>query len=137
MPSVRSDSGRIKQILYNLMSNAIKFTPRGGAVSLTLEYVGGRSFRLVVSDTGPGIPEDQRDVIFEKFGQLDASKTREYEGTGLGLAITKELVNMLHGTVRLADGDRQGATFVVHLPVAYGDETLKGAATRVKMASSA
>ncbi|MCH7872865.1 MAG: HAMP domain-containing protein [Planctomycetes bacterium] len=136
MPSVRSDAGRIKQILYNLMSNAIKFTPRGGAVSLALECMDGRSFRLAVSDTGPGIPEDQRDAIFEKFEQLDASKTREYEGTGLGLAITKELATMLHGTVHLEDGDRQGATFVVHLPVSFDDQSLKGVATRTKIGTS-
>ena len=135
MERVRSDSGRIKQILYNLMSNDIKFTPRGGAISLAVESVGAKSFSLIVSDTGPGIPDDRRDVIFEKFEQLDASKTREYEGTGLGLAITKELVSMLHGTVRLEEGDRQGATFVVHLPMSYGEGTLKSASSRARIVS--
>lgn len=125
MPAVHSDSGKIKQILYNLMSNAIKFTPRRGVVSLAVDYVNGRTFQLIVSDTGPGVPQEQREAIFEKFLQLDASKSRAYEGTGLGLAITKELVNMLRGKIHLANGDRQGATFVVRLPLSCMDESLK------------
>lgn len=117
LPRCQNDSGKIKQILYNLMSNAIKFTPTGGSISLEVERMGPRTVRLIVRDTGPGIPDDQREAIFEKFQQLDASKTREYEGTGLGLAITRELVNMLHGTIRLEGECGRGATFVVELPV--------------------
>jgi signal transduction histidine kinase len=72
--------------------------------------------RLIVKDTGPGIVEDQRDTIFEKFRQLDASKTREHEGTGLGLAISRDLAQMLGGMIGLDSNPGQGATFVVTLP---------------------
>ncbi len=114
-PRCRSDSGKIKQILYNLMSNAIKFTPTGGSVSLTAARGEEQTIRLTVTDTGPGIPPDHRERIFEKFQQLDASKTREYEGTGLGLAITRELVHLLHGTIRLESEAGRGTTFIVEL----------------------
>ncbi len=117
LPRFKSDSGKIKQILYNLLSNAIKFTPPGGAVSLSAERLDGDAIRMIVRDTGPGIPENLMDSVFEKFRQLDSSKTREYEGTGLGLAITKELVLMLGGTIRLDSLPGQGAAFEVDLPV--------------------
>lgn len=117
LPRFKSDSGKIKQILYNLLSNAIKFTPEGGAISFSAERLNGDWVRMIVSDTGPGIPESLMNSVFEKFRQLDSSKTREYEGTGLGLAITKELVLMLGGTIRLESLPDQGATFEVHLPV--------------------
>ncbi len=118
LPACHSDEGKIKQILYNLLSNAVKFTPEGGKI--TLRVSAGDipdTVMLVVEDTGVGVPEDKRASIFEKFYQLDASKTREYEGTGLGLTITKELVGMLGGTIRLDDGPEVGAMFVVQLPV--------------------
>ncbi len=112
----RSDSGKVTQILYNLVSNAIKFTPTGGAISLWARGHGQDRIRLSVADTGPGIPDDQRRVIFEKFRQLDASATREHEGTGLGLAITKELAHLLGGTIQLESREGQGCTFTVELP---------------------
>jgi len=117
LPACRSDEGKIKQILYNLLSNAVKFTPEGGQVTLRAS-VGEKPdvVWLDVEDTGLGVPTDKRDSIFEKFYQLDASKTREYEGTGLGLTITKELVDMLGGTIRLASESETGAKFIVQLP---------------------
>jgi signal transduction histidine kinase len=117
LPSCRSDSGKIKQILYNLLSNAIKFTPTGGSVSLAVEHGQDNHVRLTVRDTGPGIHEDQRNTIFEAFRQLDASQTREHEGTGLGLPITKELVQMLGGTIRVVSQLERGSTFIVELPI--------------------
>jgi two-component system sensor histidine kinase BarA len=122
--TVRSDSGRIKQILYNLLSNAIKFTPPDGAITLRLESDRIDRIRLVVRDTGPGIPPDKHAVIFEKFRQLDASTTREYEGSGLGLAITRELVRILGGTIGLESDVGQGAVFTVDLPAAIDDGDL-------------
>jgi signal transduction histidine kinase len=116
LPQCRSDSGRIKQILYNLLSNAVKFTPQGGRIRLTAQRQGHEQVRLIVSDTGPGIPVDQHEAIFEKFRQLDSSTTREHAGTGLGLAITKELVEMLGGRIELDGSGGPGATFVVTLP---------------------
>ena len=123
LPKCRSDSGKIKQILYNLLSNAVKFTPTGGSVFLSVEKEGVDRLRLVVCDTGPGIPKDQQGTVFEKFRQVDASETREHEGTGLGLAITKELVQMLGGGIRLESMEGRGATFVVELPATLKRET--------------
>lgn len=117
LPRCRSDSGKIKQILYNLLSNAVKFTPTGGAISLAVDRDGDRRIRLNVRDTGPGIAESQREAIFEKFHQLDSSQTREHAGTGLGLAITRELVQMLGGTIELESIVGEGASFVVKLPI--------------------
>lgn len=113
---LRSDSGKIRQILYNLLSNAVKFTPTGGSVSLSVENHRPGRLRLIVRDTGPGIPDDQRETVFEQFRQLDASKTREHAGTGLGLAITKELVQILGGSIRLESRAGEGCTFIVELP---------------------
>lgn len=117
LPRLRSDSGRIKQILFNLLSNAVKFTPIGGSITLRARPEGGDQVQLIVSDSGPGIAPDQHGVIFEKFRQLDASKTREHEGTGLGLAITRDLVHMLGGRIELHSEPGQGATFAVTLPM--------------------
>jgi len=117
LPRCRSDSGRIKQILFNLLSNAVKFTPDGGAIFLTAESGGTDRVRLIVRDTGPGIPMEQHQSIFEKFHQLDSSQTREHAGTGLGLAITKELVHVLGGVIRLDSRPGEGATFIVELPI--------------------
>ena len=117
LPRCRSDSGKIKQILYNLLSNAVKFTPTGGAISLAVDRDGDRFVRLIVRDTGPGIAESQRQAIFEKFHQLDSSETREHAGTGLGLAITKDLVQMLGGTIELESTAGEGASFMVKLPI--------------------
>ncbi len=117
LPECYSDSGKIKQILYNLLSNAVKFTPKEGAVSLIAERLGEDRIRLCVCDTGPGIDVAHRETIFEKFRQLDASQTREYEGTGLGLAITKELVQMLRGSIRIESELGEGSRFVVELPI--------------------
>lgn len=112
-----SDSGKVKQILYNLLSNAIKFTPPGGAIKLSARSHSPQHVQLIVSDTGPGIPASQRAHIFEKFYQLDSSATREHAGTGLGLAITRELVEILGGSITLEADQGTGATFVVSLPL--------------------
>lgn len=130
LPPCRGDSGKIKQILYNLLSNAVKFTPPGGSIALFAEGLDDQRLRLTVRDTGPGIPEEQRHRIFEKFHQLDASKTREHEGTGLGLAITKELVHILGGVIRLESGDTSGAVFVVELPSQVPEEGIVPARSR-------
>jgi signal transduction histidine kinase len=121
LPTVETDPGKLQQILFNFMSNAIKFTPAGGAVTIAADRVkrqdASDGVRLSVSDTGPGIPYDLQDVIFEKFRQADASHTREHKGTGLGLAICRELATMLGATVSLVSEPGRGATFYVDLPV--------------------
>ncbi len=126
LPRCRSDSGKIKQILYNLLSNAVKFTPPSGAISLSVDRDGDQQVRLIVRDNGPGIAESQRQVIFEKFHQLDSSETREHAGTGLGLAITKDLVQMLGGTIELESREGEGASFIVRLPIRTEQATPRG-----------
>lgn len=116
LPQCHGDTGKIKQILYNLLSNAIKFTPTGGLISLAVRQDPADRVRLIVRDTGPGIPPERQDAIFEKFRQLDGSQTREHEGTGLGLAITKDLVQTLGGTIACDSIVGRGSTFTVDFP---------------------
>ncbi|MCA9250679.1 MAG: ATP-binding protein [Phycisphaerae bacterium] len=117
LPSMTSDSGRLHQILYNLLSNAIKFTPKGGSVDLVVKKSGEDMVTFAVNDTGVGIPEAQQASVFEKFKQMDSSMTREYSGTGLGLAITRELCEMLGGTIELESTEGVGSTFTAKLPL--------------------
>ena len=123
LPLIETDPGKLQQILYNFLSNAIKFTPAGGTVTIASVRVTRQDntlgVRLGVSDTGPGIPYDVQDIIFEKFRQIDASHTREHPGTGLGLAICRELAEMLGATVSVVSEPGQGATFFVDLPSTY------------------
>lgn len=122
LPMMNSDPGKLRQILYNLLSNASKYTPEGGQVRLDAEVMpSGRHVRLTVTDTGPGIAPEHREQIFEKFRQLDSSVTREHSGTGLGLAITRELTVMLGGEIRLDSELGRGSSFIVELPVESPD----------------
>ena len=121
VPVVETDPGKLQQILYNFISNAIKFTPPGGVITLSADRVTrpDNSFgvRLAVADTGPGIPEDMQDAIFEKFRQIDAGHTREHAGTGLGLAIPRDLAQKLSAAVSFVSEPGRGATFFVDLPL--------------------
>ena len=122
IPLLRQDAGKIRQILYNLVSNAIKFTPEGGRVTLRARTE-GRYVVLEVADTGIGIAEEDRDKIFEKFrqaqrpGSEDGVLTREHQGTGLGLSIVRELTRLLGGDIHLESRLGQGSTFTVRLPM--------------------
>ncbi len=117
LPLLRSDSGKINQILYNLLSNAIKFTPTGGRVDMAIQRNGQDSIEVRIEDSGPGIPPEQLESIFEQFRQLDSSATREHEGTGLGLTITRELTHMLGGKIQVLSTEGEGSTFIVTLPI--------------------
>jgi len=118
LPIMHSDAGKVRQILYNLLSNAIKYTPEGGTIRLeAAPREHGTRVLLAVADTGPGIAPEDQTKIFEKFRQMDASVTREHGGSGLGLAITKELTQLLGGTIRVESRLGHGARFVVELPV--------------------
>ena len=116
VPQLRTDRQKVKQIVLNLLSNALKFTAEGG-VTITASYDGkARMVAIAVADTGVGIaPEDQARV-FEDFRQLDSSPARGYGGTGLGLAICRRLANMLEGTIDLRSEPGQGSTFTLRLP---------------------
>ncbi|TNE35278.1 MAG: response regulator, partial [Alphaproteobacteria bacterium] len=118
---VIADEGRIRQILTNLIGNAVKFT-KYGHVFVNVEGerdAEGVSFLIEVEDTGIGIAEEQIEHIFEKFEQADGSRSRRYEGTGLGLAISKELVELMNGSIGVRSVLEKGSTFWVklHLPV--------------------
>ncbi len=110
--AVNADSSRIRQVLLNLLANAIKFT-EAGRVKVTARYLtdaGGR-LRFEVSDTGIGIPEDRLDRLFQRFSQIDASSTRRYGGTGLGLAISRRLTEMMGGEIGVESREGEGSTF--------------------------
>jgi signal transduction histidine kinase/ActR/RegA family two-component response regulator len=112
-----ADADRLQQVVWNLVSNAIKFTASGGTVSVHVSRALG-AVRLVVRDTGRGIPAEHLPFIFERFRQVDSTATRMYGGLGLGLAIVRHLVELHGGSVSAeSDGPGLGATFTVHVPV--------------------
>jgi signal transduction histidine kinase len=115
LPCGFGDEQRLTQVLLNLVGNAIKFTD-AGEVRITAAATNGH-FALSVSDTGPGIPPEERDRIFEKFHQIDSSITKAKGGTGLGLAIAKQIVEMHGGRIWVESTLGQGSTFRMGLPV--------------------
>ena len=114
---VSADSARLQQVVWNLLTNAIKFTPKGGQVQVLLQRVNSH-LELSVSDTGVGIPANYLPHVFDRFSQKDSSTTRAFGGLGLGLAIAKQLVELHGGSIRVASlGEGRGATFSVQLPL--------------------
>jgi PAS domain S-box-containing protein len=119
---VRGDPNRLQQILWNLLSNALKFTPVGGRVQVILERVNSH-VELVVEDTGIGIAPEFLPYVFERFRQADAALTRRHGGLGIGLSIVKTLVELHGGSVRVKSaGQNQGASFAIALPVSHVSE---------------
>jgi PAS domain S-box-containing protein len=113
---IKIDPAMFEKIALNLISNALKFTPEGGKVTVVLQY-DSQAFRLVVNDTGVGIPAEAHHRLFTKFQQIDSSATRRYEGTGLGLALVKEFCVLMNGSVDVESTVGQGSTFTVSLPL--------------------
>ena len=114
---VTGDSGRLQQVIWNLLFNAIKFTPQGGQVEISLQSLGSQA-QLRVSDTGKGISPDFLPYVFDYFRQADGATTRKFGGLGLGLAIVRHIVELHGGTVQAESlGEEQGATFTVVLPL--------------------
>ena len=121
-PRVLGDHDRLQQVVWNLLSNALKFTPFHGTIHVRLEVV-GKSARVVVSDTGQGISPEFLPYVFERFRQNDASSSRRHGGLGLGLALVRELVELHGGTVGAeSDGHNKGATFTIELPTVISPE---------------
>jgi PAS domain S-box-containing protein len=112
---VRGEREKIQQVMLNLLSNAVKFTPNGGTISVTCEF-DDEKVRMGVSDTGPGIPPDRADEIFEPFVQIDRGPQANYQGTGLGLAISRDLALAMKGDLRVSETSGRGSTFVFTLP---------------------
>ncbi len=117
VPILQTDAAKLQQVLYNFLSNAIKFSPAGATIGLSAERVENGMVKISVADHGPGIDPEKHAVIFEKFRQIDGSVTREHGGTGLGLAISKELVTLLGGEIGVMSKAGEGATFWVMIPV--------------------
>jgi len=134
LPPLVTDVGRVRQILYNFMSNSVKFTPARGLIEIQTQFPApgakdtgpeSRMIRISVTDTGCGVAEADKKRIFEKFRQVDGSITRETTGTGLGLTISTELAAMLAGSIGLESppqGRSEGATFWLDIPVTLTKE---------------
>jgi signal transduction histidine kinase/CheY-like chemotaxis protein len=120
-PSARhtlGDSNRLQQVVWNLLSNSIKFTPSGGRIEVKVER-SGRNLKIRVSDSGQGINRDFLPFIFERFRQADGTTTRQHGGLGLGLAIVRHLVELHGGTIEAESaGEGKGSSFVLELPLA-------------------
>ncbi|MGD0526715.1 MAG: PAS domain-containing sensor histidine kinase, partial [Polyangiaceae bacterium] len=110
------DPDMVEQVLFNLLSNAFKLTPRGGTVRCALERAEDQA-ALTVADSGPGVPPARRDAIFERFVQVERGDEQRFGGTGLGLSIVRDYVQLHHGTIAVDDATEGGARFVVRLPL--------------------
>ena len=113
---VQGDHGRLMQVLANLISNAVKYSPDNGTVTIGTD-IRKDTIRIWVKDQGPGIPESFRDRIFQKFSQADSSDTRQKDGTGLGLSIAKAIVECHGGTINFETAEGKGTTFYFDLPI--------------------
>ena len=117
LTDVSLDKNKFRQILYNLISNAIKFNHPGGIVTVETTRVTNDSFRLEVADTGIGISREDQRKLFVPFAQLDTSLTRKHEGSGLGLALTKNIIELHKGTIDVNSAIGSGSVFSVTLPI--------------------
>jgi signal transduction histidine kinase/CheY-like chemotaxis protein len=120
------DSGRVRQVLDNLVGNAIKFTPRGGSVTLTVTLLAGRGVEFVVSDTGPGISQADQVRLFQPYQQGSAAPEQAREGAGLGLAIARDLVAFMQGTLSCDSELGRGSSFRCLLPLPLAPEPVAG-----------
>jgi CheY-like chemotaxis protein len=116
LPLIKADPAKIKRVLYNLVSNAIKFTPEGGHVIIDASLNDG-AVEVSVTDTGIGISEEDQGKIFTLFGQLDSSHTRDYEGTGVGLVLSKKLIESHSGNIQVESTLGKGSKFTFSLPI--------------------
>ena len=117
VPLLATDAGKVQQVLYNFLSNAVKFTPLRGRIDIHASMLDEKMVRIAVTDTGCGIAEADREIIFDKFRQVDGSLTRESTGSGLGLSICRGLAAMLAGSIGLASEVDKGSTFWLDIPV--------------------
>ncbi|WP_101756895.1 hybrid sensor histidine kinase/response regulator [Oceanicoccus sp. KOV_DT_Chl] len=122
-PLIMGDPNRVRQVLFNLLGNAIKFTDRGAiTVTIGVDHHQPRFYRITVTDTGIGIPAEAQPNLFESYTQEDSSTTRKYGGTGLGLAICKQLAELMGGVVGVESTSGQGSTFWISLPLRAAHE---------------
>jgi CheY-like chemotaxis protein/nitrogen-specific signal transduction histidine kinase len=125
-PTILGDQDRLQQVVWNLLSNALKFTEAGGSIAVRAG-MNGKFVRIVVSDTGHGIAPDFLPHVFERFRQADASSSRRHGGLGVGLSLVHDLIELHGGSVRAhSEGEGKGATFTIDLPVASSQEMVDG-----------
>ncbi len=117
VPIVHSDPAKLQQILYNFLSNSIKFSPDAGLIQLSARRDGPAHVYISVSDQGPGIDGEKQQLIFEKFRQIDGSVTRKHGGTGLGLAISRDLTILLGGKIGVDSLPGEGSVFWIRIPL--------------------
>jgi PAS domain S-box-containing protein len=123
---VDADPARLAQVFCNLINNAVKYTPRGGRIRITVRHAEDDKARITVADNGVGIPADMRSRIFDLFTQLDRPLERSTEGLGLGLTLTRQLVTIHGGEIDVqSEGAGKGSEFIVHLPLAAGVDLLE------------
>jgi signal transduction histidine kinase len=122
LPLLRADRAKLRRVLVNLVSNALKFTPRGGHIEISAALDGGGSARVSVADTGVGIPAEDIARLFDKYEQARSRATRSEKGTGLGLYITRQLVELHGGRIEAASEVGRGSTFSFTIPVVTSDE---------------
>jgi signal transduction histidine kinase len=115
LPSIRADADRLRQVLANLLANALRYTPAGGRVTVETS-VQGMSVRVAVCDTGPGLTPEQAAHVFERFYQTDEARRRDESGSGLGLAIAQELVRLHQGRIWVESTVGQGSRFIFEIP---------------------
>lgn len=122
IPPLNTDIGKVRQILFNFMSNAVKFTPDRGRIEVNASMFDEKTVRIAITDTGCGIAPADQPKLFQKFRQADGSLTRQSAGTGLGLALSKELATLLAGTVGMQSELEKGSTFWLDIPVTLARE---------------
>jgi two-component system, OmpR family, sensor histidine kinase VicK len=116
VPNIEADYGRIEQVIFNIISNAIKYTPEGGKITVFIGILYNDVY-VKVTDTGIGIPESDLPRIFERFYRVDKARSREMGGTGLGLSIAREIVEAHSGTISITSEANKGTEVTVRLPV--------------------
>ncbi|MBQ9996728.1 MAG: ATP-binding protein, partial [Clostridia bacterium] len=117
LPEITADRQRIEQVILNILSNAIKYTPDGGKIDIKLTQLPKKFVRIEIADNGIGIPDDDIGHLFERFYRVEKSRTQDAGGTGLGLAIAKELVEAHGGRIAVKSALGEGTTVTIDLPV--------------------
>ena len=117
LPKLRADERKLRQILLNLLSKAVKFTPEGGAVTVAAAIPRGQGLHISVSDTGIGMAPDDIAIALIPFGQVDSDLSRRFDGTGLGLSSAQGIVTAHGGTIEAISTPGEGTTFTVLLPI--------------------